>query len=157
MGKKVAVLAVDPSRLISKGRLFCGDKTSNAELVKDKNAFFSLPTGHSFGWRLQKNQETINLLVTGSRFNTILVETVGGKAQSETRVHGMVISFLLLKIEPCRTMRLQGIKKGHHGKWPMHSYQGRWQQFEQVKLPKRFSKALHLYPPKETSGSRRGT
>jgi len=148
MGKKVAVLAVDPSSSISKGSIL-GDKTQMQELVKDKNAFIRpSPTGHSLGGVARKTRETI-ILCEAAGFNTILVETVG-VGQSETAVHGMVDFFLLLKLAGAGD-ELQGIKRGimeMADAIVINKADGN--NIEQVKLAKaEFSKALHLYPPKE--------
>lgn len=49
LGKKVAVLAIDPSSSINKGSIL-GDKTRMENLVKEKNAFIRpSPTGGSLG------------------------------------------------------------------------------------------------------------
>ena len=109
LGKKVAVLAVDPSSSISKGSIL-GDKTRMGELVKDRNAYIRpSPSGHSLGGVARKTRETI-ILCEAAGFDTILVETVG-VGQSETAVHGMVDFFLLLKLAGAGDA-LQGIKRG---------------------------------------------
>ena len=55
LGKKVAVLAVDPSSSINKGSIL-GDKTRMEELVTDKNAFIRpSPSGTSLGGVAPKN------------------------------------------------------------------------------------------------------
>ena len=148
LGKKVAVLAVDPSSSISKGSIL-GDKTRMQELVKDKNAFIRpSPTGHSLGGVARKTRETI-ILCEAARFDTILVETVG-VGQSETAVHGMVDFFLLLKLAGAGD-ELQGIKRGimeMADAVVINKADGN--NIEQAKLAKaEFTKALHLYPPKE--------
>ncbi|MBC8768972.1 methylmalonyl Co-A mutase-associated GTPase MeaB [Arenibacter sp. BSSL-BM3] len=147
-GKKVAVLAVDPSSSISKGSIL-GDKTRMQELVKDKNAFIRpSPTGHSLGGVARKTRETITLCEAAG-FDTILVETVG-VGQSETAVHGMVDFFLLLKLAGAGD-ELQGIKRGimeMADAIVINKADG--SNIEQANLAKaEFTKALHLYPPKE--------
>ena len=58
-GKKVAVLAIDPSSSIHKGSIL-GDKTRMEELVTDKNAFIRpSPSGTSLGGVAQKTRESI--------------------------------------------------------------------------------------------------
>mgnify|MGYP000244359768 CR=1 FL=1 len=95
-GKKVAVLAVDPSSSVNKGSIL-GDKTRMEELVTDKNAFIRpSPSGTSLGGVAQKTRESI-ILCEAAGFDTIIIETVG-VGQSETMVHSMVDFFLLLKI-----------------------------------------------------------
>ena len=92
-GKKVAVLAVDPSSSVNKGSIL-GDKTRMEELVTDKNAFIRpSPSGASLGGVAQKTRESI-ILCEAAGFDTIIIETVG-VGQSETVVHSMVDFFLL--------------------------------------------------------------
>lgn len=96
LGKKVAVLAVDPSSTISHGSIL-GDKTRMEELVKDPNAFIRpSASGETLGGVARKTRETITLCEAAG-FDTIIIETVG-VGQSETAVHSMVDFFLLLKI-----------------------------------------------------------
>ena len=109
LGKKVAVLAVDPSSTISHGSIL-GDKTRMEELVKDENAFIRpSPSGETLGGVARKTRETITLCEAFG-FDTIIIETVG-VGQSETVVHSMVDFFLLLKIAGAGD-ELQGIKRG---------------------------------------------
>ncbi|MDL5514540.1 methylmalonyl Co-A mutase-associated GTPase MeaB [Arenibacter sp. M-2] len=148
LGKKVAVLAVDPTSTISKGSIL-GDKTRMQELVKDRNAYIRpSPTGYSLGGVARKTRETI-ILCEAAGFDTILVETVG-VGQSETAVHGMVDFFLLLKLAGAGD-ELQGIKRGimeMADAIVINKADGK--NIEQANLAKvEFSKALHLYPPKE--------
>ena len=108
-GKKVAVLAVDPSSTISKGSIL-GDKTRMEDLVKSKHAFIRpSPSGNSLGGVARKTRETI-ILCEAAGFDTIIIETVG-VGQSETVVHSMVDFFLLLKLAGAGD-ELQGIKRG---------------------------------------------
>ena len=109
LGKKVAVLAVDPSSTISHGSIL-GDKTRMEELAKDKNAFIRpSASGETLGGVARKTRETI-ILCEACGFDIVLVETVG-VGQSETAVHSMVDFFLLLKISGAGD-ELQGIKRG---------------------------------------------
>ncbi|MGB1268353.1 MAG: methylmalonyl Co-A mutase-associated GTPase MeaB [Flavobacteriaceae bacterium] len=109
IGKKVAVLAVDPSSSITKGSIL-GDKTRMEDLVKDDNAFIRpSPSGNSLGGVARKTRETI-MLCEAAGFDTIIIETVG-VGQSETAVHSMVDFFLLLKLAGAGD-QLQGIKRG---------------------------------------------
>jgi LAO/AO transport system kinase len=109
LGKKVAVLAVDPSSTISHGSIL-GDKTRMEELVKDTNAYIRpSASGETLGGVARKTREAITLC-EACGFDTILIETVG-VGQSETAVHSMVDFFLLLKISGAGD-ELQGIKRG---------------------------------------------
>jgi len=108
-GKKVAVLAVDPSSSLSKGSIL-GDKTRMENLAKEANAFIRpSPSGGTLGGVTRKSRETI-LLCEAAGYDTILLETVG-VGQSETAVRSMVDFFLVLVITGAGD-DLQGIKKG---------------------------------------------
>jgi LAO/AO transport system kinase len=109
IGKKLAVLAIDPSSERSKGSIL-GDKTRMEELSSDINAYIRpSPSSGSLGGVARKTRETI-LLCEAAGFDTILIETVG-VGQSETSVHSMVDFFLLLQIAGAGD-ELQGIKRG---------------------------------------------
>ena len=148
LGKKVAVLAVDPSSSINKGSIL-GDKTRMEQLVTDKNAFIRpSPSGTSLGGVAQKTKESI-LLCEAAGFDTIIVETVG-VGQSETAVHAMVDFFLLLKLSGAGD-ELQGIKRGiieMADAIVINKADG--DNVKNAKIAKvEFNRALHLYPPKE--------
>ena len=109
MGKKVAVLAIDPSSEEGRGSIL-GDKTRMEELSKDALAFIRpSPTAGSLGGVARKTRESI-LLCEAAGYEVILVETVG-VGQSETAVHSMVDFFLLLMLAGAGD-ELQGIKRG---------------------------------------------
>lgn len=109
IGKKIAVLAIDPSSKRSGGSIL-GDKTRMEELSVDPNAYIRpSPSSGSLGGVARKTRETI-LLCEAAGFDTILIETVG-VGQSETAVHSMVDFFLLLQIAGAGD-ELQGIKRG---------------------------------------------
>ncbi|WP_233621923.1 methylmalonyl Co-A mutase-associated GTPase MeaB [Flavobacterium agrisoli] len=109
LGKKVAVLAVDPSSALSSGSIL-GDKTRMEELAQDANAFIRpSPSGSNLGGVARKTRETI-ILCEATGFDTIIIETVG-VGQSEIAVHRMVDFFLLLQITGAGD-DLQGIKRG---------------------------------------------
>ena len=108
-GKKIAVLAIDPSSSRSRGSIL-GDKTRMEELSVDDNAFIRpSPSAGSLGGVARKTRETI-ILCEAAGFDTILVETVG-VGQSEIAVHSMVDFFLLLMLGGAGD-ELQGIKRG---------------------------------------------
>lgn len=109
LGKKVAVLAIDPSSSISKGSIL-GDKTRMEDLVKDPNAYIRpSASGTSLGGVSRKTRESI-ILCEAAGFDCILIETVG-VGQSETAVHSMTDFFLLLHLAGAGD-ELQGIKRG---------------------------------------------
>ena len=109
LGKKIAVLAVDPSSSITKGSIL-GDKTRMEYLVKNSNVYIRpSPAGNQLGGVSNKTRESIILCET-SGYDIILIETVG-VGQSETSVYEMVDYFLLLKLAGAGD-ELQGIKRG---------------------------------------------
>ena len=108
-GKRVAVLAVDPSSPIRGGSIL-GDKTRMEKLSREANAFIRpSPTEGALGGVAQKTRETI-LLCEAAGYDIILVETVG-VGQSEYQVAAMVDFFLVLML-PNAGDELQGIKRG---------------------------------------------
>ena len=148
-GKKVAVLAVDPSSSVNKGAIL-GDKTRMEALVTDENAFIRpSPSGTSLGGVAQKTRESI-ILCEAAGFDTIIIETVG-VGQSETVVHSMVDFFLLLKLAGAGD-ELQGIKRGiieMADAIVINKADGDNKQ--NAKIAKvAFNRALHLYPLKES-------
>ncbi|MFH6768261.1 methylmalonyl Co-A mutase-associated GTPase MeaB [Gaetbulibacter aquiaggeris] len=109
LGKKVAVLAIDPSSSLSKGSIL-GDKTRMEDLVKQPNAFIRpSASGETLGGVARKTRESI-ILCEAAGFDIIIIETVG-VGQSETAVHSMVDFFLLLQLTGAGD-ELQGIKRG---------------------------------------------
>jgi LAO/AO transport system kinase len=109
IGKKVAVLAVDPSSRRSGGSIL-GDKTRMERLARDSNAFIRpSPAGATLGGVARRTHEAV-LLVEAAGFDVVLVETVG-VGQSETAVADMVDLFVLL-VSPGGGDDLQGIKRG---------------------------------------------
>ncbi|WP_299677371.1 methylmalonyl Co-A mutase-associated GTPase MeaB [uncultured Dokdonia sp.] len=149
LGKKVAVLAVDPSSSLSHGSIL-GDKTRMAELSQDKNAFIRpSASGDSLGGVARKTREAI-ILCEAAGFDTIIIETVG-VGQSETIVHSMVDFFLLLKLAGAGD-ELQGIKRGiieMADAIVINKADGKNER--SARLAKTaFAKALHLYPPKDS-------
>lgn len=149
IGKKVAVLAVDPSSTISHGSIL-GDKTRMEELVKDKNAYIRpSASGETLGGVARKTRESITLC-EACGFDTIIIETVG-VGQSETAVHSMVDFFLLLKISGAGD-ELQGIKRGimeMADSIVINKADG--DNIRKSNLAKvEFGRALHLFPAKKS-------
>jgi LAO/AO transport system kinase len=108
-GKKVAVLAVDPSSQRSGGSIL-GDKTRMTHLARHPNAFIRpSPAGETLGGVARRTREAI-IAVEAAGFDVVIVETVG-VGQSETTVAGMVDMFVLL-MQPGGGDDLQGIKRG---------------------------------------------
>lgn len=108
-GRKVAVLAVDPSSAVTGGSIL-GDKTRMTGLSRHERAFIRpSPGGDTLGGVAARTREAM-LLCEAAGFDTVLVETIG-TGQSEVAVHGMVDFFLLL-LSPAAGDELQGIKRG---------------------------------------------
>ena len=108
-GRKVAVLAVDPSSTRSGGSILA-DKTRMPRLAADPNAFVRpSPASGTLGGVAAKTREAM-LLCEAAGYDVMLVETVG-TGQSETAVADMTDFFLVLML-PGAGDELQGIKKG---------------------------------------------
>lgn len=108
-GKKVAVLAIDPSSSKSKGSIL-GDKTRMEKLSAHPDSFIR-PTAASgsLGGVAYKTREA-TLLCEAAGFDVIIIETVG-VGQSETEVAQLCDFFLLLMLTGAGD-ELQGIKRG---------------------------------------------
>ena len=108
-GRKLAVLAVDPSSPLAGGSIL-GDKTRMEDLSRHPDAFIRpSPSAGALGGVAQTTRETM-LLCEAAGFDTIIVETVG-VGQSEYDVAHMVDFFLVLMM-PNAGDDLQGIKRG---------------------------------------------
>jgi LAO/AO transport system kinase len=108
-GRRVAVLAVDPSSSVSGGSIL-GDKTRMERLSIAENAYIRpSPTAGSLGGVAARTREAM-LVCEAAGHDVILVETVG-VGQSETAVAEMVDVFVLLQM-PHAGDDLQAIKKG---------------------------------------------
>lgn len=108
-GKKVAVLAIDPSSSVNKGSIL-GDKTRMEELAKDENAFIRpSPSSGFLGGVANTTFETM-LICEAAGYDYILIETVG-VGQSEVLVADISDVILLLKVVGTGD-ELQGIKRG---------------------------------------------
>ncbi|MFT4760060.1 MAG: LAO/AO transport system kinase [Paraglaciecola sp.] len=149
LGKKVAVLAIDPSSQMSRGSIL-GDKTRMENLSSNENAFIRpSPAANSLGGVARKTRETI-ILCEAAGFDTILIETVG-VGQSEIAVHSMVDFFLLLLL-PGAGDELQGIKRGiveMADLLVVNKADGdRLLLAKQAK--KEYRNAIHLFPPTDS-------
>lgn len=149
LGKKVAVLSIDPSSSRSRGSIL-GDKTRMDELSIDPNAFIRpSASGSNLGGVASNTRESI-LLCEAAGFDVILVETVG-VGQSETLVKDMVDYFLLLMLAGGGD-ELQGIKRGIM-EMADHILINK-ADGENIKSAKRaredYKNAVHLFPPSES-------
>ena len=108
-GKKVAVLAIDPTSEKTHGSIL-GDKSRMHELAADNNAFIRpSPSSGTLGGVANKTRESI-ILCEAAGFEIILIETVG-VGQSETTVSNLADFFLLMMLAGAGD-ELQGIKRG---------------------------------------------
>ncbi len=108
-GKRVAVLAVDPSSARTGGSIL-GDKTRMAKLSAAPEAFIRpSPSGGSLGGVARRTREAMRV-TEAAGYDAVIVETVG-VGQSEIAVNAMVDFFLVLMLAGAGD-ELQGIKKG---------------------------------------------
>ena len=108
-GKKVAVLAIDPTSEQTQGSIL-GDKSRMHELAANENAFIRpSPTSGTLGGVANKTNDSI-ILCEAASYDVILIETVG-VGQSETSVSNLADFFLLLMLAGAGD-ELQGIKRG---------------------------------------------
>lgn len=149
MGKKLAVLAIDPSSQRSKGSIL-GDKTRMSNLSTDPLAYIRpSASGTSLGGVSTKTRETM-LLCEAAGFEVIFIETVG-VGQSETTVKGMVDFFLLLMLAGAGD-ELQGIKKGimeMADAIAITKADGD-NKSKCERARREYKNALHLFPPSES-------
>lgn len=107
--RRIGVLAVDPSSLITGGSIL-GDKTRMGQLAASPQAFIRpTPASGKLGGVASHTRETI-LLMEAAGYDTILVETVG-TGQSESEIARMVDIVVLLLL-PGAGDELQALKKG---------------------------------------------
>lgn len=108
-GKRLAVLAIDPSSSVHGGSIL-GDKVRMEKLGTRKDAFIRpSPSGGSLGGVGRKTREAI-ILCEAAGYDVVLVETVG-VGQNEVTVSSLVDLFLVLMIAGAGD-EMQGIKKG---------------------------------------------
>lgn len=145
-GKKLAVLAIDPSSERTKGSIL-GDKTRMEELAGNPKAYIRpSPSAGSLGGVARKTRETI-ILCEAAGYDTIFIETVG-VGQSETAVHSMVDFFLLLMLAGAGD-ELQGIKRGIMEMADVIAInKADGNNIEKAGLARvQYKNALHLFPP----------
>jgi len=108
-GRRVAVLAVDPSSGISGGSIL-GDKTRMTKLSAETGAYIRpSPSAGTLGGVASRTRESL-LVCEAAGYDVVLVETVG-VGQSETMVADMTDCFLAL-MQSGAGDELQGIKRG---------------------------------------------
>jgi LAO/AO transport system kinase len=108
-GRRVAVLAVDPSSTVSGGSIL-GDKTRMERLsVADAAYIRPSPSSGTLGGVAEKTREAM-LVCEAAGYDIVIVETVG-VGQSEAAVASMTDLFILMQL-PNAGDDLQAIKKG---------------------------------------------
>jgi LAO/AO transport system kinase len=145
-GRKLAVLAIDPSSSNTRGSIL-GDKTRMESLSVDPDAFIRpSPAAGTLGGVARKTRETI-ILCEAAGFDTVIVETVG-VGQSETAVSSMVDFFLLIMLAGAGD-ELQGIKRGIMEMADLiaiNKADGN-NKIMAERAATEFRNALHLFPP----------
>jgi LAO/AO transport system kinase len=149
IGKKIAVLTIDPSSQRTQGSIL-GDKTRMEELANDPNAYVRpSASGNTLGGVNSKTRETM-LLCEASGYDVVIIETVG-VGQSETTVKGIVDFFLLLMLSGAGD-ELQGIKRGimeMADAIAINKADG--DNINRSEMAKReYQNALHMFPPTES-------
>ena len=108
-GKKIAILAVDPTSPFNYGSLL-GDRLRMSEHFTDTNIFIrSLATRGSLGGLSEKIIELVDLL-RAADFDMIIVETVG-VGQSEVEIAGLADTTLVVVV-PESGDEIQTLKSG---------------------------------------------
>ncbi len=146
-GKKLAILAIDPSSSHTGGSIL-GDKTRMEQLSILPNVFIRpSPSGEHLGGVARKTRESI-LLCEAAGFDLICIETVG-VGQSETLVHSMVDFFLLLMLSGAGD-ELQGIKRGiMEMADALVITKADGENIQKAKVAAQsYKNAMHLFPPK---------
>jgi len=149
LGKRVAILAVDPSSSLTKGSIL-GDKTRMEKLMGREDVYIRpSPAGGSLGGVARHTRETL-LLCEAAGYEVVLIETVG-VGQSETAVRYLVDLFLLLLL-PGAGDELQGIKRGiveMADLLVVNKAEGERMPLAQATV-RAYRNAMHLYPPKSS-------
>ena len=146
LGKKLAVLAVDPSSPRGGGSIL-GDKTRMPQLTIHPRAFIRpSPASGSLGGVARATREAL-LLCEAAGYDVIFVETVG-VGQSEVAVHGMVDFFLLLMLAGAGD-ELQGVKRGimEMADALLITKADHGNEQAAARAARDYESALHLFPP----------
>ncbi|MGI4835472.1 MAG: methylmalonyl Co-A mutase-associated GTPase MeaB [Janthinobacterium lividum] len=146
LGKRLAVLAVDPSSPRGGGSIL-GDKTRMPRLTAHPRAFIRpSPAGGSLGGVARATREAL-LLCEAAGYDVIFVETVG-VGQSEVAVHGLVDFFLLLLLAGAGD-ELQGVKRGimEMADALLITKADHGNEAAARRAARDYAGALHLFPP----------
>ncbi|TGN14497.1 methylmalonyl Co-A mutase-associated GTPase MeaB [Leptospira ilyithenensis] len=145
-GKRVAVLAIDPTSQKTHGSIL-GDKTRMENLSRAEGCFIRpSPSSGSLGGVARKTRESM-YLCEAAGFDVIIIETVG-VGQSETQVHSMVDFFLLLMLAGAGD-ELQGIKRGIMEMADLiaiNKADGKNEPYA-IRAKAEYESALYLFPP----------
>jgi LAO/AO transport system kinase len=108
-GRRVAVLAIDPSSARSGGSIL-GDKTRMERLARDPRAFVRpSPAGAVLGGLARRSREGV-ALCEAAGFDVVLIETVGiGQAEAAAADAADVV---VLVLAPAAGDELQAVKRG---------------------------------------------
>ena len=108
-GRRVAVLAVDPSSVAGGGAIL-GDKTRMERLARQAQTFIRPQSSLGEAGGVARSTRDAVLLVEAAGYDLTIVEAVGG-GQSETAV-AAIADMVLLLLAPAGGDDLQGIKRG---------------------------------------------
>lgn len=108
-GQRVAVLAVDPSSLISGGSIL-GDKLRMPVLATRPDAFIRASPSAGVHGGVAAHTRECSFLLQAAGFDVVLIETVG-VGQSEVAAATMTDCFLVLML-PNAGDEIQGLKRG---------------------------------------------
>jgi LAO/AO transport system kinase len=146
-GRKLAILAIDPSSPTSRGSIL-GDKTRMGELVTHPNVYIRpSSTGGTLGG-ISANTRECSLVCEAAGYDYIIIETVG-VGQSEVGVRHMVDAFLLLLL-PGAGDELQGLKKGivEMADLIVVNKADGENERQANETQREYSRAMKLFPPK---------
>ena len=108
-GRRVGVLAVDPSSMVTGGSIL-GDKTRMARLATEENSFIRpSPSAGTLGGVTSTTPHAITVLEAAG-YDVVLVETMG-VGQSEAAVHASVDCLCVLVLAGAGD-ELQAVKRG---------------------------------------------
>jgi LAO/AO transport system kinase len=148
MGKKIAVLAIDPSSEINRGSIL-GDKTRMPKLSRQENAFIRPSSNALENGGVRSSTYDAIKICEAAGFDIIIVETVG-VGQSELDAT-KITDLLILLLAPAGGDELQGIKKGIVELADMILINKADSGLEKLaeKAKKDYQSALHFYSPKK--------
>ncbi|NOT36905.1 MAG: methylmalonyl Co-A mutase-associated GTPase MeaB [Saprospiraceae bacterium] len=108
-GKKLAVLSIDPSSVISKGSIM-GDKSRMQSLANDSRVYVRPSNNSNFLGGLNPNSYSSIRLMESSGFDVIILESVG-VGQSEIDIVNLC-DIVIVLIQPSSGDALQALKRG---------------------------------------------